>query len=55
MLRKCGNDLSRENVMRQATNLALLDIPTLLPGIRVSTSPTNPDYSSGLLSIVPSP
>ena len=41
MLRQCGNDLSRENVMRQATNLAPLEVPTLLPGIRVSTSPNN--------------
>ena len=40
VLRQCGNDLSRENVMRQATNIAPLDIPTLLPGIRASTSPT---------------
>lgn len=41
VLRQCGNDVSRENVMRQATNLAPLEVPTLLPGIRVSTSPTN--------------
>jgi branched-chain amino acid transport system substrate-binding protein len=41
VLRQCGSDLSRENVMRQATNLAPLEVPTLLPGVRVSTSPTN--------------
>ena len=41
VLRQCGNDLSRENVMKQATNIENLEIPTLLPGIRVSTSPTN--------------
>jgi branched-chain amino acid transport system substrate-binding protein len=41
VLQQCGNDLSRENVMRQAINLAPLEVPTLLPGIRVSTSPNN--------------
>jgi branched-chain amino acid transport system substrate-binding protein len=41
VLRQCGNDLSRENIMKQATNIQNLEIPTLLPGIRVSTSPTN--------------
>ena len=41
VLRQCGNDLSRENVMRQATSLAPLEVGTLLPGIRVSTTPTN--------------
>jgi len=41
VLRQCGNDLSRENVMRQAANIAPLEIATLLPGITVGTSPTN--------------
>jgi branched-chain amino acid transport system substrate-binding protein len=41
VLRQCGNDLSRENVMRQAASLAPLEIATLLPGVKVSTSPTN--------------
>jgi hypothetical protein len=27
------NDLSRENIMRQATNLRDLELPMLLPGI----------------------
>ena len=40
VLRQCGEDLSRENIMRQAANLDL-EIPTLLPGIRVNSSPTN--------------
>lgn len=40
-LRQCGDDLSRENIMRQAANLKDLDIPTVLPGIKVNTSPTN--------------
>ncbi len=41
VLRQCGNDLSRENIMKQATSIQNLEVPTLLPGIRVSTSPTN--------------
>jgi branched-chain amino acid transport system substrate-binding protein len=41
VLKQCGNDLSRENIMRQAANLKDLDLPTSLPGIRINTSPTN--------------
>ncbi|MFC0282096.1 ABC transporter substrate-binding protein [Camelimonas abortus] len=41
VLRQCGDDLSRENIMRQATSLKDLEMPTLLPGIRINTSPTN--------------
>jgi branched-chain amino acid transport system substrate-binding protein len=41
VLKQCGNDFSRENLMRQATNLKNVEVPTLLPGIRVNTSPTN--------------
>jgi branched-chain amino acid transport system substrate-binding protein len=41
VLKQCGNDLSRENMMRQAANLKDLDLPALLPGIRINTSPTN--------------
>ena len=41
VLRQCGDDLTRENVMRQATNIKNLDLPMLLPGIRINTSPTN--------------
>jgi branched-chain amino acid transport system substrate-binding protein len=40
-LKQCGGDLSRENMLKQATNLKNLEIPVLLPGIRVNTSPTN--------------
>ncbi len=39
VLRRCGNDLSRENVLRQATHLDHLALPLLLPGIAVSTTP----------------
>ena len=40
-LKQCGNDFSRENLMKQASNLKDVEIPTLLPGIRINTSPTN--------------
>jgi branched-chain amino acid transport system substrate-binding protein len=41
VLKQCGNDLSRENVMKQAANLHDLVLPTALPGIKINTSPTN--------------
>ncbi len=41
VLKRCGNDLSRENMMKQATSLQSLDNPVLLPGITINTSPTN--------------
>ena len=41
VLRNCGTDFTRENVMKQATSLAPLELPTLLPGIRVQSQPTN--------------
>ncbi|HEX2885260.1 ABC transporter substrate-binding protein [Vineibacter terrae] len=40
-LEQCGNDLTRENLMRQAANLKKLAVPLLLPGIVVNTSPTD--------------
>jgi branched-chain amino acid transport system substrate-binding protein len=41
VLKQCGNDLSRENIMRQAANVKALELPLLLPGIKVNTSPTD--------------
>jgi branched-chain amino acid transport system substrate-binding protein len=41
VLRQCGNDLSRENIMRQAANLKDFHAPFLFPGITLNTSPTN--------------
>ncbi len=41
VLKQCGDDLTRANIMRQATNLHDLALPMLLPGITVSTSPTD--------------
>jgi branched-chain amino acid transport system substrate-binding protein len=40
-LKKCGDNLTRENVMRQAANFQKFKLPLLLPGITVSTSPTD--------------
>jgi hypothetical protein len=37
VLRQCGDDLTRENVMRQAANLKGVSIPMLLPGISINT------------------
>ena len=41
VLKQCGNDLSRENIMKQAASLKNVDLPLLLPGIKVNTSPTD--------------
>lgn len=40
-LKKCGDDLTRANVMKQAANFQKVRIPLLLPGINVSTGPTD--------------
>jgi branched-chain amino acid transport system substrate-binding protein len=40
-LRRCGDTLTRENVMKQATSFRKFRVPMLLPGITVSTSPTD--------------
>ena len=41
VLRQCGDDLTRENVMRQAANIKDLELGLLLPGIKINTSPTD--------------
>ena len=41
VLKACGNDFSRENMLKQATSLRDVENPTLLPGIRLNSSPTN--------------
>ena len=41
VLKQCGDELTRENVMRQAANLRDLALPMLLPGIKINTSPTD--------------
>ena len=41
VLKQAGNDLSRANVMKQAASIKNLELPMLLPGIKVNTSPTD--------------
>jgi branched-chain amino acid transport system substrate-binding protein len=41
VLKQCGNDFSRPNIMKQATNLHNLDNPVTLPGIKINSSPTD--------------
>jgi branched-chain amino acid transport system substrate-binding protein len=41
VLKQCGNELTRENVMRQATAIKDLELPMLLPGIKVNTGPSD--------------
>jgi branched-chain amino acid transport system substrate-binding protein len=41
VLRRCGDDLTRANLMRQATSLKDVTNPMLLPGIKLNTSPTD--------------
>jgi branched-chain amino acid transport system substrate-binding protein len=41
VLKQCGNDLSRENVMKQAANIQAFPVPILLNGMTINTSPTN--------------
>jgi branched-chain amino acid transport system substrate-binding protein len=41
VLKQCGNDLSRANVMKQAASVKDLALPLLLPGIKVNTGPND--------------
>ena len=41
VLRQCGDDLSRQNIMRQAASLHDLKLPLLLPGMTINTSPSD--------------
>jgi branched-chain amino acid transport system substrate-binding protein len=41
VLTQCGDNLTRENVMKQAANLKDLQQDLFLPGVKVSTSPTD--------------
>ena len=38
ILKQCGDDLSRDNIIKQAKSLQNLELPTALPGIRINTS-----------------
>ena len=41
VLKKCGDNLTRENVMRQAASLKDFEVDVLLPGIKVNTGPND--------------
>jgi branched-chain amino acid transport system substrate-binding protein len=41
VLKACGDNLTRENVMKQAASIRDLELDGLLPGIKVNTSPTD--------------
>jgi branched-chain amino acid transport system substrate-binding protein len=41
VLQMCGDDLTRENVMKQAANLKDFTPDTLLPGVKINTSATD--------------
>jgi branched-chain amino acid transport system substrate-binding protein len=41
VLKQCGNDLSRENIIRQARSIKDLQLPMVLPGILVDTDDSN--------------
>ncbi|HEY4167296.1 MAG TPA: branched-chain amino acid ABC transporter substrate-binding protein, partial [Reyranella sp.] len=41
VLTKCGDNLTRVNLMKQAASMKKLVVPLLLPGISINTSPTD--------------
>ena len=41
VLKACGDDLSTGNILKQAYSIRNLELPMLLPGIKVNTSPTD--------------
>jgi len=41
LLKRCGDDLTRENIMKQATDLKNIQLDMALPGILVNTTPTD--------------
>jgi branched-chain amino acid transport system substrate-binding protein len=41
VLKLCGDELTRENVMKQAANLKDVQLGLLLPGIKINTSPSD--------------
>jgi branched-chain amino acid transport system substrate-binding protein len=40
VLKNCGDNLTRENLMKQATSIKDLELPIVLPRIKFNTSPT---------------
>ncbi|HAO43966.1 MAG TPA: branched-chain amino acid ABC transporter substrate-binding protein [Afipia sp.] len=46
IIKQCGNDLSRENILKQAKSLKDVALPTALPGVLINTSATvNQDFT----------
>ena len=41
MLKQCGDNLTRENVMKQAENIKNFQIPMAEPGVVANTSPSD--------------
>jgi branched-chain amino acid transport system substrate-binding protein len=41
VLKQCGDDLTRENVLKQATNLKNVELDLALPGIKGNTAPND--------------
>jgi branched-chain amino acid transport system substrate-binding protein len=41
VLKQCGDELTRENIMKQAKNLRNFELGLLLPGIKINTGPTD--------------
>ncbi len=41
VLKQCGEDFSRENIMKQASNVKRVALPLLLPGMTAATTPTD--------------
>ena len=41
ILKQCGDDLTRKNVMRVATSMQNISFPLLVPGVTVNTSPSD--------------
>jgi branched-chain amino acid transport system substrate-binding protein len=48
VLKQCKGDYARQNVMHQAESLHDFEVPTLLPGIRLNTGPTDHRPFKGL-------
>jgi branched-chain amino acid transport system substrate-binding protein len=41
VLQRCGDELTRDNIMKQAASINDLELPMLLPGIKANTSATD--------------
>jgi branched-chain amino acid transport system substrate-binding protein len=41
VLKRCGDDLTRANIMKQAASIKDLQLDGFLPGVKINTSPTD--------------